>query len=60
MDKYDTLEYSLVKATTVSVRLRISLFALTNTNKLSSVVAGATIGLNILIFTLISINLVYH
>jgi hypothetical protein len=31
-DKYDILEYSWVKATTVSIRLRISLFALTNTN----------------------------
>ena len=32
MDKYDTLEYSWVKVTTVSVHLQISLFALTNTN----------------------------
>jgi len=32
MDKYDILEYSWVKATTVSMRLQISLFELTNTN----------------------------
>jgi hypothetical protein len=35
----DTLEYSQVKATAVSVRLRIYLFALTNINKLSSTIA---------------------
>jgi hypothetical protein len=39
MDKYDTLEYSWVKATLVSVHLRIYLCALINTNKLSSIVA---------------------
>ena len=60
MDKYDTLEYSLVKATTVSVRLRISLFALTNTNKLSSAIVGEAIGVKILILTLMSTNIVYH
>ena len=59
MDKYDTLEYSWVKVTTVSVRLWISLFALTNTNKLSSVVIGEAISVKILILTLISANLVY-
>ena len=32
MDKFDTLEYSWVKATAASVRLRIYLFALTNAN----------------------------
>ena len=32
MDKYDTLEYSWVKARAVSMRLRIYLCALTNTN----------------------------
>ena len=32
MDKYDTLEYSRVKATAVSVRLRIYLCAFKNTN----------------------------
>ena len=60
MDKYDTLEYSWVKATTVSVRLQIYLFALTNTNKLSGAIAMEAIGIRILILTLISINLVYH
>ena len=37
---YDTLEYSWVKATTVSVRLRILFVTLQNTNKLSGAVAG--------------------
>ena len=37
---YDTLEYSWVKATTVSVRLRILFMTLQNTNKLSGAVAG--------------------
>ena len=60
MDKYDTLEYFWVKATAASVRLRIYLFALTNANKLSGAVAGEAIGINILIFTLISASLVYH
>jgi len=60
MDKYNTLEYCWVKATMVFVRLWISLFALTNTNKLSGAVAGEAIGVKILIVTLISTNLVYH
>ena len=59
-DKYDTLEYSWVKATAASVHLRISLFALTNAHKLSGAVAGEAIGVKILIFTLISASLVYH
>ena len=37
---YDTLEYSWVKATAVSVRLRILFVTLQNTNKLSVSVAG--------------------
>ena len=37
---YDTLEYSWVKATAVSVCLRILFVTLQNTNKLSSAVAG--------------------
>ena len=37
---YDTLEYSWVKATAVSVRLRILFVMLENTNKLSGAVAG--------------------
>ena len=49
MDKYDTLEYSRVKATTVSVHLRIYLCAFKNTNKLSGTVVGETIGVKILI-----------
>ena len=60
MDKYDTLEYSSVKATLVSVRLRIDLCALINTNKLSGAVAGEAIGVKILILTLMSTTLVYH
>jgi len=40
MDKYDTLEYSWVKATSVSVHLWIYLCALINTNKLSGAIAG--------------------
>lgn len=60
MDKYDTLEYSQIKATAVSVCLRIYLFALRNTNKLFGAVAGETIGVKILILTLMSANLVYH
>jgi hypothetical protein len=43
----------------VSVRLHISLFALTNINKLSGAVAGEAIVLKILILTLMSTNLVY-
>ena len=42
MDKHNTLEYSWVEATTVSVRLWIHLFTLINTNKLSGAVAGDT------------------
>jgi hypothetical protein len=34
VDKYDTLEYSRVKATTVFVRLRIYLCAFKNTNRM--------------------------
>jgi len=37
---YDTLEYSWVKATAVSVRLRILFVTLQSTNKLSGAVAG--------------------
>ena len=37
---YDTLKYSWVKATAVSVRLRILFVMLQNTNKLSYAVAG--------------------
>ena len=37
---YDTLKYSWVKATAVSVRLRILFVTLQSTNKLSGVVAG--------------------
>ena len=37
---YDTLEYSWVKATAVSVHLRILFVMLQNTNKLSGAVAG--------------------
>ena len=37
---YDTLEYSWVKATAVSVHLRILFVTLQNTNKLSGAVAG--------------------
>ena len=40
MDKYDTLKYYWVKATIVSVRLWIYLFALANTNKISGAVVG--------------------
>jgi len=50
MDKYDTLEYSRVKGTAVSVCLRIYLCAFKNTNKLS--------GIKILILILMSTNLV--
>ena len=58
MDKYDTIEYSRVKATTVSMRLRIYLCAFKNTNKLSSAIARETIGVEILIVMLMSTNLV--
>ena len=37
---YDTLEYSWVKATVVSVRLQILFVTLQNTNKLSGAIAG--------------------
>ena len=37
---YNTLEYSWVKATVVSVRLRILFVTLQSTNKLSGAVAG--------------------
>jgi hypothetical protein len=49
-----------VKATSVSVCLRISLCALTNINKLFGAITGETIGVKILILTLMSANLVYH
>ena len=39
LSRYDTLEYSWVKATAVSVRLRILFVTLQNTNKLSGAVA---------------------
>ena len=39
LNGYDTLEYSWVKATAVSVRLRISFVTLQNTKKLSGAVA---------------------
>jgi hypothetical protein len=58
MDKYDTLEYSRVRATAVSVRLWIYLCAFKNTNKLSGAVARETIGGNVLIVILMSVNLV--
>ena len=37
---YDTLEYSWVKATAVSQRLRILFVALQSTNKLSGAITG--------------------
>ena len=40
LNGYDTLEYSWMKATAVSVRLRILFVTLLNTNKLSGAVAG--------------------
>ena len=43
MDKYDTPEYSWVKATAVSVHLRIYLCTFKNTNKLSGTVVGETV-----------------
>ena len=39
LSEYDTLEYSWVKATAVSVRLLILFVTLQNTNKLSGAVA---------------------
>jgi hypothetical protein len=58
MNKYDTLEYSRMKATSISVHLRIYLFPFENTNKLSGAVAEETIGVKILILILMSTNLV--
>jgi predicted membrane protein len=58
MDKYDTLEYSWVKATAVYMCLWISLCAFKNTNKFSDTIAGETIGVKILILILMSTNLV--
>jgi hypothetical protein len=60
MDKYDTLEYSRVKAIMVFVRLRNFLCALINTNKLFGSIAKEAIGIKILIVILMSANLVYH
>jgi hypothetical protein len=60
MDKYNTLEYSWIKAITVSVRLPNFLCALTITNKLFGAVAGDTIGIKILIMILMFANFVYH
>jgi hypothetical protein len=60
VDKYGTLEYSRVKAITVSVRLLNYLCALTNTNKLFGTIAREAIGIKILIMILMSANLVYH
>jgi hypothetical protein len=60
VDKYDTVEYSRVKAITVSVRLRNFLCALINTNKLFGAVVGEAIGVKILIIILMSTNIVYH
>jgi hypothetical protein len=60
MDKYDTLEYSWVKAITVSVRLRNFLCVLINTNKLFGAITEEAIGVRILIMVLVSANLVYH
>ena len=58
MDKYDTLEYSRVKATMISVHLWIYLCAFKNTNMLFGAVAKETIGVKILILILMSSNLV--
>ena len=60
MDKYDTLEYSRVKAIAVSVHLRIYLCAFKNTNMLFGAVAKETIGVKILILILMSSNLVIN
>jgi hypothetical protein len=60
MDKYDTLEYSWVKAIMVFVRLQKFLCALTITDKLFGAVTGKEIGVKILIMILMSANLVYH
>jgi hypothetical protein len=59
VDNYDTLEYSRVKAIAVSVRLRIFLCTLINTNKLFGAVAGEAIGVKILIMILMSANSLY-
>jgi hypothetical protein len=60
VDKYDTLEYSRVKAITVFVRLRNFICTLTITNKLFGAVAEEAISVKILIMILMSANLVYH
>jgi hypothetical protein len=60
MDKYDTLEYSRVKAITVFMCLRNFLCALTITNKLFGAIAGEAISVKILIMILMFANLVYH
>jgi hypothetical protein len=60
MAKYDTLEYSRVKAITVSVRLQNFMCVLTFTNKLFGTIAGEAISVKILIMILMSANLVYH
>jgi hypothetical protein len=60
MDKYDTLEYSWVKAITVSMHLQNFLCALINTNKLFGAIAVEAIGVKILITILMSTNLVYR
>jgi hypothetical protein len=60
VNKYDTLEYSQVKAITVSIRLQSFLCALINTNKLFGVVTDEAIGVKILIMILVSTNVVYH
>ena len=54
------LEILLGESIVVSMRLRIYLCVLINTNKLSSAVAGEAIGVKILILTLMSTDLVYH
>jgi hypothetical protein len=60
MDKYDTLEYSQVKAITVSMCLRNFLCVLTITNKIFGTIAEDVIGVKFLIMILMSANLVYH
>jgi hypothetical protein len=60
MDKYNTLEYSRVKAITISVHLRNFLCALINTNKLIGAIVGEAIGVKFLILILMSANLVYR
>jgi predicted membrane protein len=60
MDKYDTLEYSRVKAVTVFMRLQNFLCVLINTNNFFGAIAKKAIGVKILILILISANVVYH